>query len=253
MDDTGTRSPTAGTPRDWARARRAHRALGRASSGSRPSASPTPNSPTEEAHLVRLARRRPARRRWTTWRATASTRARPAELVPGTVRVITARMNYWPPPRRDAASRARPIGNVAYVARYALGRDYHKVLRARLQQLAERIAARGRRVRLSRVHRQRAGARGGARGEGGPRLARQAHAAADARTGSYFFLGEIYTDLPLPVDRRRRRTTAARARAASTSCPTGAIVAPYELDARRCISYLTIELPGSDSRGRCGR
>ena len=109
-----------------------------------------------------------------------ATRARPAELVPGTLRVITARMNYRPPAAR-ASDDVLADPAKAYVARYALGRDYHKVLRA--QAAAARRAHRGgdRRLRLSRVHRQRAGARSRARREGGPRLARQAHAAADAR------------------------------------------------------------------------
>ena len=170
-------------------------------------------------------------------------RARPAELVPGTLRVITVRLHYWP-------ARARPAREVlddarmAYVSRYALGRDYHKVLRGRLAQLASRIEAEtgpyGHRVFtdsapvLEVALAAKAGL--GWRGKHTLLLTREA--------GSYFFLGEIYTDLPLPA------TAAVSAHCGTCSaciaaCPTGAIVAPYELDARRCISYLTIEHPGS--------
>ena len=170
-------------------------------------------------------------------------RARPHELIPGTVRVITARLDYLAPHARDAeATLADP--SKAYVSRYALGRDYHKVLRARLQRLAERIASASGAFRY-RVFTDSApvlevalAAKSGVgwRGKHTLLLTRDA--------GSFFFLGEIYTDLPLPV------TAAASAHCGSCSacmaaCPTGAIVAPYELDARRCISYLTIELKGS--------
>jgi len=170
-------------------------------------------------------------------------RARPAELVPGTVRVITARLNYWPP-RAEPAHAILADSHRAYVARYALGRDYHRVLRQRLVQLAERIAADvgafGFRVFTDSapVLEVALAAKSGLgwRGKHTLLLTRD--------MGSYFFLGEIYTDLPLPV------TPPASAHcgtctACLSACPTGAIVAPYELDARRCISYLTIELKGS--------
>ena len=170
-------------------------------------------------------------------------RARPAALVPGTVRVISARLNYWPAqavPAKDVLADSRR----AYVARYALGRDYHKVLRSRLARLAKRIEDEvgpfGHRVFtdsapvLEVALAAKAGL--GWRGKHTLLLTRE--------MGSYFFLGEIYTDLPLPV------TPATSAHcgtccACIDACPTGAIVAPYELDARRCISYLTIELAGS--------
>lgn len=170
-------------------------------------------------------------------------RSRPVELVPGTLRVIAARMNYWPDEARESWS---VIGEPdrAYVSRYALGRDYHKVMRGRLQQLAERIeAAAGRcnhrvftdsapvmEVELA----QKAGL--GWRGKHTLLLSREA--------GSYFFLGEIYTDLPLPVDAPVREHCGSCSKCIDV-CPTGAIVAPYRLDARRCISYLTIEHRGS--------
>jgi epoxyqueuosine reductase len=170
-------------------------------------------------------------------------RARPAELVPGTARVITARLDYWP-------ARARPAADVladshrGYVARYALGRDYHKVLRARLARLAARITDDvgrfGYRVFTDSapVMEVALAAKSGLgwRGKHTLLLTRDG--------GSYFFLGEIYTDLPLPAT---PPVTAhcGTCTACITGCPTGAIVAPYELDARRCISYLTIELKGS--------
>jgi epoxyqueuosine reductase len=163
--------------------------------------------------------------------------------VPGTVRVISVRMNYWPA-QADDASAALADPARAYVSRYALGRDYHKVLRARLAQLVERIRAEvgdfGYRVFtdsapvLEVALAAKAGL--GWRGKHTLLLTRE--------MGSYFFLGEIYTDLPLPptppVPAHCGTCTACIA-----ACPTGAIVAPYELDARRCISYLTIELHGA--------
>jgi epoxyqueuosine reductase len=171
-----------------------------------------------------------------------ATRARPAELVPGTVRVITARLAYWPS-RARAAHEVLADSHRAYVARYALGRDYHKVLRRRLARLAERITKDvgpfGHRVFTDSapVLEVALAAKSGLgwRGKHTLLLTRD--------VGSYYFIGEIYTDLPLPV------TPAVTAHCGTCSaciaaCPTGAIVAPYQLDARRCISYLTIELPG---------
>ncbi|MEO8346102.1 MAG: tRNA epoxyqueuosine(34) reductase QueG [Betaproteobacteria bacterium] len=170
-------------------------------------------------------------------------RARPAELVPGTIRVISARMNYWPEAGADAAA-VLADGQAAYIARYALGRDYHKVLRGRLQQLADRIAdevgAFGYRVFtdsapvLEVALAAKAGL--GWRGKHTLLLTRD--------MGSYFFLGEIYTDLPLPLTDPQSGHCGS-CTACIDACPTGAIVAPFELDARRCISYLTIELPGA--------
>src|SRR5216110_1409261 len=172
-----------------------------------------------------------------------SRRARPAELVPGTLRVISTRMNYWPGEARDA-DHVLSDTTKAYVARYALGRDYHKVMRARLGKLAQRIRNEvgdfGFRVFtdsapvLEVALAAKAGL--GWRGKHTLLLTREA--------GSYFSLGEIYTDLPLPVS---APTTAhcGTCTKCIDICPTGAIVAPYELDARRCISYLTIELKGS--------
>lgn len=169
-------------------------------------------------------------------------RARPAELVPGTVRVICARMDYLP----DAAQSWSVLADreAAFVSRYATGRDYHKVLRARLQRLADRIAAEvgefGYRVFTDSAPvmevelARRAGL--GWRGKHTLLLER--------RAGSFFFLGEIYTELPLPADAQLAEHCGSCSRCIDV-CPTRAIVAPYVLDARRCISYLTIELRGA--------
>jgi epoxyqueuosine reductase len=166
-------------------------------------------------------------------------RARPAQLVPGTVRVISVRMDYLPPDEpADRPAHMQPGG--AFISRYALGRDYHKLLRKRLQQLAERIQGEigsfGYRAFVdSAPVLEKALARDAGLGWIGKHtllLSRQA--------GSYFFLGELYTDLPLPVD-APVSDHCGSCRACLEVCPTGAIVAPYQLDARRCISYLTIE------------
>lgn len=165
-------------------------------------------------------------------------RSRPAELVPGTRRVISVRMSYWPVAKSAADVLADPA--LAYVSRYALGRDYHKVLRGRLQKLADRISA-----AVPHCYRvfvdsapvmevalaDKAGL--GWRGKHSLLLSR--------RVGSFFFLGEIYTDLPLPVDPAVENHCGSCS-ACIAACPTGAIIAPYQVDARRCISYLTIEL-----------
>jgi epoxyqueuosine reductase len=170
-------------------------------------------------------------------------RARPDALVAGTLRIISARLDYYPSgARAPGAVLADPAK--AYVSRYALGRDYHKVLRGRLQRLATRIAAAVGKFRY-RVFTDSApvlevalAAKSGLgwRGKHTLLLTRE--------TGSYFFLGEIYTDLPLPVT-PPTSAHCGSCHACLDACPTGAIVAPYELDARRCISYLTIELKGS--------
>jgi epoxyqueuosine reductase len=168
-------------------------------------------------------------------------RSRPAELVPGTLRVITARMDYWP----DAAPPDAVLadGRLGYVSRYALGRDYHKVLRARLAQLAGRLAAEVgaagyRALTDSAPVLEKALARDAGLGWIGKHTN-----LLDRHDGSWFFLGEVFTDLPLPVDAPVASHCGSCA-ACIEICPTRAIVAPYELDARRCISYLTIELEG---------
>ena len=168
-------------------------------------------------------------------------RSRPPQLLPGTLRVISARMNYWPAaslPEAVLADRA-----AAYISRYALGRDYHRLMRKALQQLAdyltEVLRPHGHRVYSdSAPVLEKALARNAGLGWIGK------HTNLIARdAGSYFFLGEIYTDLELPLD-PPASAHCGSCSACIPACPTGAIVAPWKLDARRCISYLTIELHG---------
>ena len=168
-------------------------------------------------------------------------RTRPAELVPGTLRVMSVRMNYFPPQAADSWD-VLADGSRAYVARYALGRDYHKVLRTRLQQLRDRIAAVAPlRYRVftdsAPVMEVELAVKSGLGWRGKHTLA------LNREAGSWFFLGEIYTDLALPVDASQTEHCGTCARCIDI-CPTQAIVAPYQLDARRCISYLTIEHQG---------
>ena len=172
-----------------------------------------------------------------------SKRARPAELVPGTQRVISVRMDYRG--RDDAAAwTTLADGEAAYVAQYAFGRDYHKLLRARLQKLADRIEAAvgpfGYRAFVdSAPVLERALARDAGLGWIGKHTC-----LINRGAGSWFFLGELFTDLPLPLDAPATSHCGTCTRCIDI-CPTGAIVAPYQVDARRCISYLTIELKGA--------
>jgi epoxyqueuosine reductase len=170
-------------------------------------------------------------------------RARPHELIPGTVRVISARMDYLPPEAAPADDVLNDT-ELGYVSRYALGRDYHKVLRKRLATLATRISSQceGSQYRAfvdSAPILEKAFARNAGLGWIGKHTNLINRAA-----GSWFFLGEILTDLPLPVD-EPSSAHCGTCSACIDVCPTQAIVAPHELDARRCISYLTIELRGS--------
>ncbi len=170
-------------------------------------------------------------------------RSRPAELVPGTVRVISARLDYFPPAAADPYA-VLADADAAYVSRYALGRDYHKVLRNRLQTLAEKISAEigDHRFRVftdsAPVLEVELATKSGLGWRGKHTLL------LNRQHGSWFFLGEIYTDLPLPVD-APKAGHCGTCQACIDVCPTQAIIAPYSLDARRCISYLTIELKGS--------
>lgn len=169
-------------------------------------------------------------------------RSRPADLVPGTLRIISVRMDYLPPDDDAHAALADP--DRAFISRYALGRDYHKLMRNRLQKLANRIEAAvgpfGYRAFvdsapvLERALAEKAGL--GWTGKHSNLVNRGA--------GSWFFLGELYTTLPLPVD-RPETDHCGRCSACIDICPTQAIIAPYQVDARRCISYLTIELDGA--------
>ncbi|HVC17796.1 MAG TPA: tRNA epoxyqueuosine(34) reductase QueG [Rhodanobacter sp.] len=170
-------------------------------------------------------------------------RSRPAELEPGTQRVVSVRMDYIPPGIRDAWG-VLAEAEAGYVSRYALGRDYHKLMRSRLQRLAERIHAVvgdfGYRAYVdSAPVLEKALARNAGLGWIGKHTV-----LINRGAGSYFFLGELYTDLPLPVDAPASAHCGSCSRCIEI-CPTRAILGPYRLDARRCISYLTIELKGS--------
>jgi epoxyqueuosine reductase len=169
-------------------------------------------------------------------------RSRPADLVPGTLRVISVGLDYGRDP--DEAWATLEDGERAYVARYALGRDYHKLMRSRLQKLADRVATEigpfGFRVFVdSAPVLERALARNAGLGWIGKHTC-----LIDRDGGSWFFLGEIYVDLPLPVDPPASAHCGTCTRCIDI-CPTQAIVAPYRLDARRCIAYLTIEHEGA--------
>lgn len=170
-------------------------------------------------------------------------RARPHELQPGTLRVISVRMNYLPARAAFASTLKNP--QLGYVSRYALGRDYHKLLRNRLKKLGEMIQEHCTTLNfrpfvdsapiLERPLAAKAGL--GWTGKHSLILNRDA--------GSFFFLGELLIDLPLPIDQPLAEEGCGRCVACMTQCPTGAIVEPYVVDARRCISYLTIELEGA--------
>lgn len=170
-------------------------------------------------------------------------RSRPALLQAGTISIISVRMDYLPEPM-TAMDKTLDDPTAAYISRYALGRDYHKLMRNRLQKLADRIQASigafGYRAFvdsapvLEKAIAEKAGL--GWIGKHSNLLNR--------KTGSWFFLGEIYTDLPLPAD-QPASAHCGDCTACLAICPTQAIVAPYQVDARRCISYLTIELHGS--------
>ena len=169
-------------------------------------------------------------------------RARPDELIPGTQRVISVKMNYLPP---DAGF-AKTLKNKqkAYISRYALGRDYHKLIRNRLKKLGQKIEQEvgeyGFRPFVDSapvLERQLAEKAGlGWRGKHSLLINKEA--------GSWFFLGELFIDLPLPVDNENTFEGCGKCVACITLCPTGAIVEPYVVDAPKCISYLTIEHQG---------
>jgi len=170
-------------------------------------------------------------------------RSRPKELLPGTIRIISVRMNYLTPCRHHPEEVLQST-LLAYISRYALGRDYHKLMRRRLQKLANRIQE------LTGPFGYRAFA------DSAPVLEKAVAAKSgigwigkhtillNKDAGSWFFLGELYTDLPLPTD-APVKNHCGTCQSCLQACPTHAIIAPYKLDARRCISYLTIELRGS--------
>lgn len=170
-------------------------------------------------------------------------RSRPDELVPGTLRVISVRMDYLPEDTQMAQMLAQP--EQAYVSRYALGRDYHKLIRKRLQQLAEKISQEigpfGHRafVDSAPVLEKPLARKAGLGWVGKNTLI------LNRKAGSWFFLGELLVDLPLPIDQPNDRDHCGKCTACLQVCPTQAFVGDRVLDARRCISYLTIELKGA--------
>ncbi len=173
-----------------------------------------------------------------------SKRTHPDELVSGTVRVISVRMNYFPPDIEDC-EQVLQDSNKAYISRYTLGRDYHKLMRKRLKKLAEKIQSEigefGYRVFTDSAPVMEKGLASNA---GLGWIGKHTNL-INRDAGSWFFLGEIYTDLPLTVTAQRSENHCGDCSACIDICPTQAIVAPYQLDARRCISYLTIELRDS--------
>lgn len=177
-------------------------------------------------------------------------RTRPGELIPGTVRVISLRLDYLSVDAREDENTTS--AEHARVSRYALGRDYHKLIRKRLSKLAEKIDQAAKQLTpadqdyqyrafvdsapvLERALAEKAGL--GWIGKNTMLMSRTA--------GSYFFLGEIYTNLPLPIDQSDQQNHCGNCTACLDACPTNAFVSPYVLDAKKCISYLTIELKGS--------
>ncbi|EKB27475.1 tRNA epoxyqueuosine(34) reductase QueG [Aeromonas dhakensis] len=169
-------------------------------------------------------------------------RARPHELLPGTLRVLSVRMNYLPFEAGFAATLRDPT--LGYISRYALGRDYHKLLRSRLKQLGERIEQRcealGWRpfVDSAPILERPLAAKAGLGWVGKHSLL------LNESAGSFFFLGELLLSLPLPLEAPVEKEQCGKCVACINICPTGAIVAPYVVDGRRCISYLTIENDG---------
>lgn len=174
-------------------------------------------------------------------------RARPAELVPGTQRIISVRMNYLPPDASFAKDLKKT--ETAYISRYALGRDYHKLIRNRLKQLGKKLEEALKPYEVSLGYRPFV--------DSAPVLERQIAEKAglgwtgkhslilNEEAGSWFFLGELFVDIPLPIDIPIIEDKCGHCVACITCCPTNAIVEPYVVDARRCISYLTIELKDS--------
>ncbi|WP_281645799.1 tRNA epoxyqueuosine(34) reductase QueG [Parendozoicomonas sp. Alg238-R29] len=170
-------------------------------------------------------------------------RSRPDELVPGTLRIISVRMDYLTGDTQAVRVLKQP--EKAYISRYSLGRDYHKVIRKRITQLGKRIEEKvgkyGYRafVDSAPVLEKAIAEKAGLGWIGKNTLL------LNNKAGSWFFLGELFTNLPLPVDKPQRTNHCGSCFACADICPTNAIIAPHQLDARRCISYLTIELKGS--------
>ena len=171
-------------------------------------------------------------------------RSRPDELIPGTISVISARMDYMPPSSQHPAQ-VLNNNELAYISRYAMGRDYHKLIRHRLQQLANKIEeGYGEFGYRCFVDSAPVLEKALARNAGLGWIGKHSNL-INPKAGSWFFLGEIYTDLPLETDQPFSEHHCGTCNACIDICPTKAIVGPMQVDARRCISYLTIELRGS--------
>jgi epoxyqueuosine reductase len=171
-------------------------------------------------------------------------RYRPEKLVPGTLRIITVRMDYMAPDVQTLEILHSP--NQAYISRYALGRDYHKLMRKRLTQLGKKIQQAIDKLELSVSYRAFVDSapvleRGLAQKSGQGWIGKNAML-INPKAGSYFFLGELFTDLPLPIDAPYDDMNCGSCTECITECPTGAIVDNHIVDGRKCISYLTIEL-----------
>ena len=169
-------------------------------------------------------------------------RARPAELLPGTCRVISVRMDYLPPDAQFAQNLKNK--NQAYISRYALGRDYHKLLRNRLKKLGLRIEQACEQVNFRPFVDSAPVLEHAVAEKAGIGWAGKHSLTINKEAGSWFFLGELFINLPLPVDQPAAENCGS-CTACLTICPTQAIVEPYVVDARRCISYLTIEQKGA--------
>ncbi len=186
----------------------------------------------------------------------AHLRASPQRLHPGTVRILSLGMSYLTQPPAQAL-KALDDPHQGYISRYALGRDYHRVLRQRLKELAQDLQERAHHLGWHTENPQAAGFSARVFTDSAPVMEvelgqnsglgwRGKHTLLLNRTaGSFFFLGEIFTDIPLPIDPPSTTQHCGTCHQCLTLCPTGAILAPYQLDARRCISYLTIELKGA--------
>lgn len=171
-------------------------------------------------------------------------RSRPDALIPGTIRVISLRMDYMP---ADSEHPQKVLNRreIAYISRYAVGRDYHKVIRAKIQSLATQIEdVTGKFGYRAFVDSAPVMEKALARNAGLGWIGKHTNL-INPKAGSWFFLGELYTDLPLTIDNPFTTDHCGSCSACIDICPTGAITGPYQLDARRCISYLTIELRGS--------
>ena len=171
-------------------------------------------------------------------------RSRPQDLIPGTLSVISARMDYFPP-SSNHPTKVLKNKNLAYISRYATGRDYHKIIRQRLKKLARRIQEQyGEFGHRCFVDSAPVLEKALARNSGLGWIGKHSNL-INPKAGSWFFLGEIYTNLPLEIDEPFTENHCGSCKACIDICPTNAIIGDMEIDARRCISYLTIELRDS--------